>query len=337
MSVTKSRKQPGELTVRTHYQSNRNGWELELRQCFDPHRIDKTLRPVMIVPGYGMNAFIFGFHPNGLSMEASLAMAGFDVWSVNLRGQGGSRRRGGSKAYTMAEIAREDFPAAIEGVLKHTMAEGASKVDVIGASLGGTFIYAYLALNKDPQINSIVAMGAPMRWDEINPVLKAAFSVPELLGRIPLRGTQQMAKFALPLAVKAPFLLSVYLHPELIDMTALGELTKTVEDPNPRLNRQIGYWIRHKDLVLDGVNVTQALAERDNPVLCLLANADGIVPRETALSAHRAMRSKVKDVLEIGDAQQKYAHADLFICNGADEKIFRPIGEWLKRNQGSGR
>jgi pimeloyl-ACP methyl ester carboxylesterase len=325
-------KQPAELIVRNHYQSNHHGWELELRQCYDPHRLQKNLRPVVIVPGYGMNNFIFGFHPNGLSMEAALAAAGFDVWSVNLRAQGGSRRRGGALHYTIAEVAGEDLPAAIEGVLRHTVADAPDKVDVIGASLGGTFIYAYLALVAESKIGSVVAMGAPMRWDAIHPVLKAAFSVPEILGLIPLRGTQRMARLALPYAVKLPFLLEVYMHPEIIDMTALNELANSVEDPNPRLNRQIGYWIRHKDLVLDGVNVTQALAGRKNPILCILANGDGIVPKEAAISALRAMSSEVKDVIEIGDERQTYAHADLFISNDADKKIFFPIADWLKKN-----
>jgi pimeloyl-ACP methyl ester carboxylesterase len=306
---------------------------LELRQCFDPHRLRKDLRPVMIVPGYGMNNFIFRYHPNGLSMEAALAGAGFDVWSVNLRSQGGSRRKGGERLYAIDDVALEDIPAAIEGILKHTVAEGADRVDAIGASLGGTVLFAYLALTKAPQIGSLIAMGAPMRWDDINPVLKAAFSVPELLGRIPIRGSQVLARAALPLIVKFPFVLQVYMHPELVDTTDIGELTRTIEDPNPKLNRQLGYWIRHKDLVLRGVNVTQALADRDNPLLCLIANGDGIVPRETALSPVRAMRSQVKDVMEIGDDSQKYAHADLFICNNADKRIFFPMADWLKRQQ----
>jgi pimeloyl-ACP methyl ester carboxylesterase len=135
-------KQPSELVIRTHYVNNHDGWELELRQCYHPHRLNTELRPLMIVPGYGMNAFIFGYHPNGVSMEAALAGKGFDVWSVNLRAQGGSRRKGKKKPYTMADIAKHDIPAAIQGILKHTAANNADAVDGIGCSLGGTFLYS---------------------------------------------------------------------------------------------------------------------------------------------------------------------------------------------------
>jgi hypothetical protein len=179
----------------------------------------------------------------------------------------------------------------------------------------------------------MVAMGAPLRWDEINPVLKLAFSVPELLGRIPMAGTQRMARTLFPIAAKFPFILKAYLHPEIVDISAAAELTRTVEDPNPGLNRQIGYWIRHKDLILDGVNVTLALADKTNPLLCIVANGDGIVPAETALSGIRAMSSGVRDVMTIGDDAQAYAHADLFVSNHADKKIFIPMAEWLLAQQ----
>jgi pimeloyl-ACP methyl ester carboxylesterase len=308
-------KQPAELIVRTHYVSNHNGWELELRQCYDPHRLRKDLRPLMIVPGYGMNAFIFRFHPTGISMEAAWAGAGFDVWSVNLRAQGGSRRRGGTRSYDLREIVLQDIPAAIEGILKHTVSENKQLVDGVGASLGGTFLYAYLAMTEKPLLGSLVAIGAPLRWE------------------IPFYGTQRIAKLLFPLAVRFPFLLRAYLHPEMVETKSLADMMGTIEDPVPRLNRQIGYWIRHQDLILNGVNVTERLAARKNPLLCAIANADGIVPRETALSGIRAMGSEVRDILEIGDAQRPFAHADLFISNFAEKRVFKPISDWLIRQE----
>ncbi len=322
-------KQPAELVVRTHYISNHKGWELELRQCYDPHRVNKSLRPLMIVPGYGMNAFIFSFHPTGASMEAAWAAKGFDVWSVNLRGQGGSRRKGGSRNYDLANVVMEDLPAAIDAILKRTVSECKDMVDGVGASLGGTFLYAYLALADEPKIGSLVAIGAPLRWEKIIPALRAAFGLPEVIGRIPFYGTQRLARTLFPVIVKAPFLLRVYLHPELVDMNSLTEITKSIEDPVPGVNRQIAYWMRHKDLVLRGRNVTQEIRKRKNPLLCVIASSDGIVPRETALSGFYALGGDVKEVLEVGDKSQHYAHADLFISKHADRQVFMPIAKWL--------
>ena len=326
-------KNPAELVVRTHYVSNQHGWELELRQCYDPHRLNKQLRPVMIIPGYGMNAFIFSYNPSGVSMEAAWAAAGFDVWSVNLRNQGGSINRGGLKNYTLAEVATEDLPVVVASVLKHTVAEQAQLVDVVGCSLGGTFVYAYLALNDNPKLGSVVAIGAPLRWEKIHPLLKVAFSAPELLGRLPFYGTQKMARAAFPLIAKFPFVLRAYLHPEIVDTSSADQLTRAIEDPVPALNRQIGYWMRHRDLVIRGVNISQALKQHQNPLLIVIANGDGIVPRETAMSGLDAMGSTNHDVIEIGDTEQAYAHADLFISNHADQKIFKPIADWLLKQE----
>lgn len=318
------------LVTRKHYVDNRHGWELELRQAFDPERLRKDLRPLVIVPGYGMNAYIFGFHPRGDSMEACWAYQGFEVWSVNLRGQGGSRRRGGARNFNLTHIVTEDLPAAIEGVLANTATQ-VRAVDAVGCSLGGTYFYAYLALHDDHKVNSVVAMGAPLRWEVVHPALRLAFSQPELLGRIRMRGTQALARTIFPLLTRVPGLLEIYLHPEIVEMRALADLTRTIEDPVPGINRQIGYWMRHRDLVLNNVNITRKLAARTNPLLCVIANGDGIVPRETALSGLRAMGSRVREVLEVGDDSQAYAHADLFVSNHAKEHVFDPIASWLFR------
>ena len=64
--------------------------------------------PVVILPGYGMNSFIFGFHPRGLSLEAYLASRGIEVWSVDLRGQGRARSTGGDDRFGLASRGEAD-------------------------------------------------------------------------------------------------------------------------------------------------------------------------------------------------------------------------------------
>ena len=95
----------------THLTDERDGWRLELRQVLDEARLDTSRRPVAIVPGYGMNSFIFGYHPRGLSLEEHLAEAGFEVWSLDLRGQGGSVCVGPRRDYDLADLAVTDLQA----------------------------------------------------------------------------------------------------------------------------------------------------------------------------------------------------------------------------------
>ena len=73
-----------------HIVANHDGWELALRQRYVPAILKKDRRPVAIVPGYGMNSKIFGYHPNSFSLEEYVASRGFEVWSMDLREQGRS-------------------------------------------------------------------------------------------------------------------------------------------------------------------------------------------------------------------------------------------------------
>ncbi len=281
----------------------------------------------MIIPGYGMNSFIFGYHPNGLSMESYLTRCGFEVWSVNLRGQGGSKWRGGSRRYGLGKRAVEDLKAAVNFVAKTSQSE-TNKVDLIGCSLGGTIAYIYTALVKRNKTGAIVGMGSPLRWDKVHPLLRLAFASPHLLERIPVRGTRQLLKKFFPKIINSP-LAKLYLHPDMVDLSDPDSLIKTIENPSRHINREIAEWIRNKDLCIDGTNVTQAFRKVKNPILCVLANSDGIVPPLTALSALEIASSAVKETLVVGDDKRHFAHADLFISNHSHDMVFKPVADWL--------
>ncbi|MCZ7685719.1 MAG: alpha/beta hydrolase [Sandaracinaceae bacterium] len=153
-----------------------DGWRLHLTRTLVPSRLDRARRPVLIVPGYGMNGFIFGFHPAGTSMVQHLASSGFEVWVANLRRQGRSFPvSGDSPAPSLRRYAETDLRAAIATVLTETETR-ADRVDVIGASLGGSIGYAHLALEPRHRIGSLVAIGSPLRWVEVPPILRIPFS-----------------------------------------------------------------------------------------------------------------------------------------------------------------
>ncbi len=310
-----------------HFVSNHDGWHISLFQTWDEERLVPGRRPVLIVPGYGMNSFIFSYHPHGDSLEGYLARAGFEVWRVDLRAQGKSVSIGGTDSFGLEDLAVTDLGAAIDFALERSHS-GADRVDVIGASLGGTIVFLHAALKKDNKLGSIVAMGSPVRWVDIHPAIRVAFAVPALVGLVRLRGTRQMAGFALPHILKRiPSVLSIYMNASITDISA--EMVKTVEDPNRHVNREIAYWIRDRDLTVRGQNLSTAIRDLQNPLLCVLARGDGIVPRRTAEFPYLTVASKVKRLLEVGTKDRAMAHADLFVSNGAQEGVFAPIAEWL--------
>ena len=315
-----------------HLVPNGDGWLLSLTQTYDPERLDPTRRPVLIVPGYGMNSFIFGYHPRGLSLEGFLADRGFEVWRVDLRGQGNALRQGGRDDLSLADLALTDVGVAVNAVLERTRSS-AKKVDAIGASLGGSLVLTHATVEKDRhRLGSIVAMGSPVRWVKVHPAVRFLFASPMLIGLVRFRGTRKLAEVGLPLVARfTPWLLSVYMNPNASDVSAAREMVKTVENPNRHVNREIARWIRDKDLVVRGVNVAEALKTLDLPLLAVVANGDGIVPVETASFPYEQSGSARKALLVVGDETLALAHADLFVSNGAHEQVFRPIAEWLLR------
>ncbi len=120
------------------------------------------------------------------------------------------------------------------------------------------------------------------------------------------------------------------MHPEITDTSDYKTLLKTVEDTSRNMNRQMAQWIRSKDLILDGCNTSIGVRRADLPLLCVIANADGIVPAETALSAFEEWGSADKQVLVVGDTNRRFAHADLFISNFSEELVFRPLADWFE-------
>ncbi len=317
--------------------SNGDGWQLQVTRCVDAGALVRSRRPLLIVPGFGMNSYIFGYHPRGPSMMGALAAAGFEVWTVDFRAQGGSRSLGGSRAYRMEEVACVDLPATLDHILARTESE-ARAVDVLGASLGGTYIAIYLALQPGAaarsKIGAVVAIGAPLRWERAHPALRLMSMSPWLIGKVPTRGLRGLASVALPVIARSfPGALSIYLHADHVDLSKHRELVRTVDDTSPPMNRQLAQWVRARDLRLRGVNVTEAMRQIDAPLLVVVANADGIVPEATALSCFEHWGGSRKRVLRVGDERLRFAHADLFISDHAQARVFSPIGEWLAQTE----
>jgi pimeloyl-ACP methyl ester carboxylesterase len=306
-----------------------DGWTLSLRRHRMPGQVDPARRPLVLVPGYAMNSFILGFHPRGDSLIEYLTRHGHDVWTADLRGQGASVRDAWRRGtFGLRQLALEDLPRSLARVRLET---GQDKVDLVGCSLGATMVYAYLAHHtEDHGVGQVIAMGGPLRWDDPHPAVRIAFSSARLAGLLPVKGTRLLARAALPLLVRVPALLGLYMNADRIDLSRADQLVNTVEDPVPFINRQVARWIKAGDLIVGGVNVTHALPRVVGPdVLCVLANRDGIVPPAAARSVETILGADRVHVLEVGEDDAWYAHADLFIGDTCQQDVFEPMRAWL--------
>ena len=313
-----------------HLVDNGAGWRLGLTR-FAPELPAPGTRPAIVIPGYGMNSFIFRFHPSGPSMVECLTARGLEVWTVDLRGQGRSIRARGNNRYGLADLAIEDLGAAIAFVLAHT-ATGATAVDLVGCSLGTALAFGHVACRPRAPVHALVALAGIVTWQDAHPLLRLAYGSPKVAGLVRFTNTRRLARFALPVLTKlTPSLLSIYLNEKSTDLSRsqVARLVQTVEDPHPVINREIAEWIRRGDLILRGVNVSAKLPEITNPFLCVVANQDGIVLPVTARHTFDRIGSTKKELLFVGDTAHPIAHADLFLCRGAQERVFAPAAAFL--------
>lgn len=311
------------------YADNGAGHELALKRVARADRAPRG-RPAIIVPGYGMNAYIFGFHPSGPSMEEYLAGEGLEVWSIDLRGQGRSRARPGApRTWGLGELAIDDLGVAIRGVLERTRT-GASEVDLVGCSLGTALAFAHVACVPDAPVRCLVSMGGLVTWVNAPLLLRLAFFSPRLVAKAKLRGTRQLAGALLPLVGRyAPWALSFYIHERSTDLSRADVMVQTVEDPVCTVNREIAEWIARRDLVVRGINVSRRVPEMRNPLLCIVANDDGIVPPETARWTYDHTGTTDRVLVRVGDRETPIAHADLFVSRVSQARVFAPLARFL--------
>jgi hypothetical protein len=105
-------------------------------------------------------------------------------------------------------------------------------------------MWMYAAMHPQSRAGKLVSMGGPLRWVHVHPLLRIAFASPALVGALPFRGTRKLCELALPLLLHVPALLSIYMHPDIIDMSTYRELVRVVEDPNRFINRDIAVWMK---------------------------------------------------------------------------------------------
>lgn len=321
--------------IKTHHAVDRalvdngDGFRLAVRRirgagALRPH-------PVLIVPGYGMNSFVFGHHPSGPSLEESLVARGFEVWTAELRGQGQALRVGGRRDISLYDLSVVDLGAVLRHVVATTETEG-GRVDLVGCSLGAALSFAHVAHDRAAPVRAIASVAGVVTWNEVHPLLRVAFASETLAGMVRIKHTRRMARHALPvIAAVAPSLLSLYLNVRTTDLSAPHLLVQTVEDPIPSLNREIARWIQRRELVVRGTNVSEALASMKYPHLCIVPMQDGIVPPATARASFDAIGSAHKEIVCVGTSDEPFAHADVFVGRRAQELVFGPLADFLVR------
>jgi len=299
-----------------------DGWRLAVGRC-RPRGPPRSL-PVLLVHGVAMNRQAFEFGLGRYALAAHLAAAGFDCYSLDLRGHGASRRRARApRRWNLDTYLTQDVPAALDLIRERT---GAARVLYVGHSQGALLGLATAALRPD-RIAAVVALAVPAHFDvqgELRELLR---------WRHPLRGVLSRTV----MRMIAPF--SGYWHPSPAELALNLRnverpvyrrlLANAIEKVPPGVVEQFEVFIREDSFrSMDGrVDYRAALEGCRQPALFVAAEKDGLAPPSVVEAAFRRWGGpKEYKVFE-----HEYGHTDLLLGRRAPEVVYPVIRQFLER------
>ncbi len=321
------RPEPARLTVVAE-----DGWRLALY-----HRAPQTRRfeePVLLCHGLAANHRNLDFEPPW-SVAQHLADAGFECFTVEWRGTGGSQKsRLGLRAghFTVDDHVRLDAPAFLDAVLRQT---GARRAFWVGHSLGGLVGYAAAQRPGGERLAGLVTLGSPaffrypgymrhilrlanaLSWPWV--LRQRLFSIASapFLGHVTLPLTDVVMN---PKAIPAP--LQRRLYAQVISSVGRGVILQFRE------------WLtedafRSRDRKEDW---RAGLSKLSLPLLITGGTSDKLAPPAVVQSAFDKAGSEDKTLMLFGTAQGDrfdYGHGDLIFGAAAPVEVFPRLASWL--------
>ena len=275
-----------------------------------------------------------------ISLALFLRDAGFDVWVMELRARGGSRRdpKAGRRRswrrlgydWTFDEFIAEDLPAAVRYVLRAT---GAGRLHWVGHSLGGMILYAHCVEGETSWFRSAVAIDSPGHFAPLRRNVWPGRVYALLIPVVPVvlfKPIFHLAYLLLPRGALWRYILLDkgtllrILHNGLIDLGSsrvLLHLVQILSDGRFRsFDRQVDY--------------EKGPARIRFPLMVLRAPA-GRSPERCVRHAYETAGSESKEYVRCGRADGfaiDHNHFTLLIGRTAPAEIFPRIAAWLSRH-----
>lgn len=294
----------------------------------------ETVAPVLLVHGYGQNRHIW--HLPARSLPNYLARAGFDVFSLDLRGHGRSRGLGARWPTHVADYVREDVPAAIEAVQRLSFGR---RIFYVGHSLGGLIGYA-VAPSFAEAFAGIATLGSPYHF--------ARGSLPLAL----VAGAMLLVDRGVPLGYSAPPLkplgMTIRMFRSFIESPIFplpirgfdaGSMEPEVLNQHMSLALDAGSIAILRNLFLGGVEARRnghrlggltgyaaPFEELDIPLLIIAGTKDDLAPAASVVPAFDHSRSLDKTFRSF-----PRGHIDLVVGRDAPKTIWPLLERWMRK------
>lgn len=289
---------------------------------------------VLLVHGFAQNRY--SFHISGRSFSSYLAAEGWDVFNVDLRGVGRSRRFSEAHPETMEDYIRSDVPECAREAMRLS---GHDEVFLIGHSMGGIIGYGVSAGALGEHVRGLVTIGSPYHFGIGS---RTMWATAALLGALRRAGLSDK-NFPVPLRFvgrhvlkRSRFVWDLRALPTPIRPWSPGSveddvLQEYLTHAFDWTSLQVAF-----DLIRSGrrgvmqgrgsEDYSAAFEARDLPVLVIAGTRDTLAPPPSVRPAYDQSRSSDKTlrVFPLG-------HIDLIVGREAPTTTWPLIASWLAR------
>ncbi|UJR79070.1 alpha/beta hydrolase [Sandaracinus amylolyticus] len=293
-----------------------------------------TRGTVILIHGFGQNRYTW--HSSRRSFANYLAREGWDVFNVDLRGHGRSRRFGAPRPKVMYEYIEEDVPAFVREAIALS---GHDEVFLVGHSMGGLISYAVGSTSMREHVRGLVTIGSPYRFGQGSALLMLLRDAAAAIGwtglfdsnpALPVRfvGKHLQKRAALwdnrilPLPIRGWV-------PGGVEKEVLDEyLSKTFEHTSLAVALDIfKAGSRQGFKSLDGmIDYSAAFEMLDRPLLVIAGTEDQLAPPESVKPAYEGSKSHDKTY-----RAWPLGHLDLVMGREATRTVWPMVRDWLAR------
>jgi polyhydroxyalkanoate synthase subunit PhaC len=286
-----------------------------------------TKPAVVLVHGFAQNRYTW--HCSTRSPSAWLAARGFDVWNLELRGHGRSRRDGGRGA--------ERFQSYVDDMV-HLARELPGPAYWMGHSLGGAAIYGAAATMRPLRCLGVIGIAAVYRFAQENRFMNLLCRATHRLARHPvlgqievktrmggnllssLYGISDVAGYTLPISGWWPG----SIEPDLLrERLARGFDWTSVE-----VWKEMSRWAAQGHF-----DYEEQWAGTDVPLLVLLGDEDHLLPPSDGKEAYLQSGSRDKEMVVFDNYlhESHWGHLDLILGKRARKHVWSYAADWMEK------
>jgi len=332
------------------YALTKDGWRIALYH-YPPNGFTKRKVPIILCHGMALNNFFWNLSKD-VNFPGHLASRGFDVWTVDLRGNGKSKPanrfgdfqsadvevKKASNFWTVDDYAKYDIPAILDFVTQET---GVEQVSWVGHSMGGMVMYAYLETTEDvSKVKNFVALGSPVVLPQpANEILKDMDELQRSIdGSIDI-GLKALRSTALISSITTNInpLDTLYFNRKNVDWDNVQRMYAHSLENIPR-----GVSQQMRELISTGefkshdksFNYAKNLGKVEVPILLIAAKGDALGSEYSVVTAYNGVASKDKTYRLFGLENKykvNYGHCDMIIGETAPEEVYPYIASWLEK------